>query len=124
MGPQCVVTPMRLSVVCYGDTVTQTFVLDVHDSVEVGCLELLTNFTQRRVKWCKRERVVVTCDIDKPEVVVLLKLGNNLSHFVVVVLRKENHLYGTYNVVVLTNYIALQCVVREKGVERGEYMAT
>jgi len=87
---------MRLSVVCYSDTVTQTFVLDVHDSVEVSCLVHVTNITQSRVMRSESEDILVTCDIDKGEVVVLLKLGNNFSHLVVVVLRKENHLYVVF----------------------------
>ena len=99
---------MRLSVVCYSDTVTQTFVLDVHDSVEVGCLVHLTDITQSRVMWCDGECVLVPCDIDKGEVVVLLKVGHNLSHLVVVVLRKENHLYVLFCVVLYVNYIVLQ----------------
>ena len=99
---------MILSVMCDRYTFTQTFVLDVHDSVEVGCLVHMTNITQSRVMRSEGEYTIVLCDIDKLEVVVLLKLGNNLSHFVVVVLRKENHLYEVFGVVVLTNYIALQ----------------
>lgn len=96
MGPQCVVTPMRLSVMCYRYTINETFVLDVHDSVEVSSLVHVTNITQSRVMRSESEYILVTCDIDKLEVVVLLKLGNNFSHLVVVVLRKENHLYVVF----------------------------
>jgi len=87
---------MILCVVCYGDTVTQTLILDVHDSVEVGCLVHLTDITQSRVMRSEGEYILVTCDIDKLEVVVLLKLGNNFSHLVEVVLAKENHLYVVF----------------------------